>query len=301
MNDRPALVNINTAGPDELMTVSGIGPEMAGRIQAARPFESLEDLQRVSGIGPAILERWQPYLTLASSENGGEGIPAEVQEEMPASELASFEEIPAEELDETVTGEEMPVLFDAEQEEPEMPTDEITEPEDVTPLEDKPAPAPKPAITPTPQKQEQRFASRGQVFWWGLAALVVATLLGAALSLGVLALINNSLTFALPTEVTALSRQIDGVSSQADILQQDMDGMRTRLDNLESLSGRVGEMERSVSAIQKDADALQTRVVMLGEQVDGLDGAVTELQARTDRFQGFLEGLRNLMDGIFTP
>ena len=55
MNDKPALVNINTAGPEELMTVSGIGPDMASRIQAARPFESLEDLQRVSGIGPAII------------------------------------------------------------------------------------------------------------------------------------------------------------------------------------------------------------------------------------------------------
>jgi hypothetical protein len=35
--------------------------------------------------------------------------------------------------------------------------------------------------------------------------------------------------------------------------------------------------------------------------VDQLDGAVAEMQERTNRFQGFLDGLRSLMDGLFKP
>ncbi len=57
-------VNVNGAPADELTTVPGIGPAMAARIVAARPFSSLDDLRRVPGIGPATLAKIRPYLTV---------------------------------------------------------------------------------------------------------------------------------------------------------------------------------------------------------------------------------------------
>ncbi len=55
------LVNINTAGVDELDTLPGVGPATAQAIVDERenngPFTSIEDIQRVSGIGEKKFEK----------------------------------------------------------------------------------------------------------------------------------------------------------------------------------------------------------------------------------------------------
>jgi DNA uptake protein ComE-like DNA-binding protein len=54
-------IDINTATEKELTTVPGIGHVMAGRIIAARPFRSADDLKRVSGIGEKKYTQIRPY------------------------------------------------------------------------------------------------------------------------------------------------------------------------------------------------------------------------------------------------
>lgn len=55
-----APININTAGPEQLEELVGIGPALAERIityrEANGGFRSLDELAAVSGIGPSILE-----------------------------------------------------------------------------------------------------------------------------------------------------------------------------------------------------------------------------------------------------
>ena len=55
-------VEINTATDEQLQSLRGIGPAMAGRIIAERaraPFSSLADLdERVKGVGTITLRRW---------------------------------------------------------------------------------------------------------------------------------------------------------------------------------------------------------------------------------------------------
>lgn len=56
-----AKLNINTASETELENLSGIGPVMAERIIAARPFKNADELKRVKGIGEAKFAQIRSY------------------------------------------------------------------------------------------------------------------------------------------------------------------------------------------------------------------------------------------------
>ena len=54
-------IDINTATEKELRSVPGVGPVMATRIIAARPFRSADDLKKVNGIGDKNYAKIRPY------------------------------------------------------------------------------------------------------------------------------------------------------------------------------------------------------------------------------------------------
>lgn len=65
------ILDPNTAPPELLMALPGLGPGLIRNWVEARderPFETLDDIERrVRGIGPATLNRIAPYLQIGKS------------------------------------------------------------------------------------------------------------------------------------------------------------------------------------------------------------------------------------------
>lgn len=64
-----AVVNINTATKEELMTIKGIGEKRAQEIIEYRKkhgnFKSVDDLEKVPGIGPGIMKQIRSQVTVS--------------------------------------------------------------------------------------------------------------------------------------------------------------------------------------------------------------------------------------------
>ncbi|MCY4402017.1 MAG: helix-hairpin-helix domain-containing protein [Candidatus Poribacteria bacterium] len=64
--EKPELLNINSATAEELQTLPGIGPAMSQRIIQHRTehgnFASVDSLTEVKGIGEKTLEKLKPYI-----------------------------------------------------------------------------------------------------------------------------------------------------------------------------------------------------------------------------------------------
>ena len=68
VQDKPPLLNINTASAEELESLSGIGPQMAKRIIQYREehgnFASVDALTEVKGLGEKTLEKLKPFIAI---------------------------------------------------------------------------------------------------------------------------------------------------------------------------------------------------------------------------------------------
>ena len=53
-------INVNTASASELENLPGVGPKMAAKLIAGRPYSSMNDLDKVKGIGPSMLKKLEP-------------------------------------------------------------------------------------------------------------------------------------------------------------------------------------------------------------------------------------------------
>lgn len=66
--DKEGKININTAGPEQLDEIPGVGPSTAERIIAYREengrFHHIEDLMNISGIGPKTFDKMKDSITV---------------------------------------------------------------------------------------------------------------------------------------------------------------------------------------------------------------------------------------------
>jgi chaperonin cofactor prefoldin len=267
MTDERSLINPNTADVETLRQLPGVGPKLAQRILAARPFTSTDDLRRVEGVGPAFLERLRPLLVIADAAEAEE----EIVQRAPAPEI------------------------EGEPPEIEPPTPPEPQPEaEVAPPVDEISPGMEPSLpVDAVPREEPAPAGRLRLLWVAFGSGLVAAILALALTLGVLANLNDgSLDFATDSQFKNLTRRMSELETRLDTLVQDATGLRARLDNLETLSKNISTIGESVEQLQQDVETASTRLQTLEQQMGTLG-------TQSDRFQGFLDGLRDLVDNVF--
>jgi competence protein ComEA len=62
------VVNLNTATPDELRLIPGVGPARVRNILAyrrAHPFRTVDELARIKGIARKTIRRWRMHLAVS--------------------------------------------------------------------------------------------------------------------------------------------------------------------------------------------------------------------------------------------
>jgi competence ComEA-like helix-hairpin-helix protein len=321
------MINPNTASVDELIELSGVGPDMAGQIIKARPYDTLEDLTRVSGIGPNFLKRIQPFLTLEST-------PDEVEKEEPAPDESELDEQDAptsqeeprslEELDEeeTPVEEDLEILESKTDEisvaageslEEETPTDlsdeqEVPEEPAIEPLADEPPKTLEETVETHPESLTYpQGISRASAIGWSALFGVLSMLLTLILSLGIIASINGgSLKFVTQSEYNQLVLDVEEWKAESEVIQQDLESLRVRVDNLETLSGRVSTVEKSIGAIQGEMDVthkllgeISSELEILTEELLGQAAEIETFKVKLNLSQNFFESMRNVLNDLF--
>jgi len=266
-------VDINRSPPDALERIPGIGPKLAQRILAARPFTSLEDLMRVNGIGPQMLERIRPYLTVSSPETALE------MEDEPAGEAAQPGEAAIEASppgDITPPAEDTSFAKVAVESEGEGASSEA-----------QPSAAEKPA----PEAVIEKPLTRRDFVTWMAVSNLVTLFLALFLSLLFLWLVNGTLRYATVGEFRQLRADTAVLAERLDRLQSD----------LEDLGGRVAVLERDTTSLKSALESAQKEVQALRTLVDGLDGRLSAVEKSAQRFDAFLQGLRQLLTQVQSP
>jgi len=195
---------------------------------------------------------------------------------------------------------------------PQPAADSVDTPE----TDSQPAPAPQP--TPASSTNSSDNFRRP----WLL--MLVGTLLGAFVALGALYLINDGvLVFANHPKVTQMESALSTLEEREVALNEKIEGLQTELTQLSSMKEQVetnlgdikliqqtdetqGEqltiLEDLSERLQDRASTIEERVSAVGKDVTGLQvtankltAAMEEVEEDTARFDGFLDGMRQLL------
>jgi competence ComEA-like helix-hairpin-helix protein len=331
-------IDINVADVETLATISGIGSVLAERIieyrQTVHPFEEVIELAAVPGISEKMVRGFEALVTVQPATRGT-AVPLNLDEpeetpllaapdemilleapEQPEAllEPPNVEEIVVAEADEMADSAEDAMAQGAveetapEKDDPPLETepDVAFEPETAVPPSPPPAAVspsrPEPDLTmtpPAPQNGEWDTKSQRRGCLNTLLGATFGAILGAVLTLAILAAINNgTLTYS---------------ASDSEIRQQINTEIISRTNELNQLSTRVSLVATEEAAANQTLqdtfvtanDALTEEVTNNEENISYLATRSGELAVRleevagaADTFTDFLDGLRLLLDDL---
>jgi hypothetical protein len=265
-------LDLNTADPTELRTIPGVGPAVAKKIVAARPFSSLDDLFKIKGIDAGLVKRITPHF----KEIDTAVEPAPVVDPLPDEPAPAAP--PAEE-DDTLK-EKVQEFFSSQPEKLEA------------------------FLAGQQPRLEKVKASTGMSnanLMTLLSACLATMVLTILLTFALFGMINGGLRYPAQSEFASLSRQVEASASKLEMLEKDTDSIRARLDALESLSGRMKLIEEENTAIRKQLDDSNRQVAEVRAQMDQTQAKIDVLQKSSDFFNRIFAGLRSLLNETPQP
>jgi predicted nucleic acid-binding Zn-ribbon protein len=271
MDETKILDLLNNGSQDELMTLPGIGSVLANRLIAARPFDSLEIVQRVNGISANMLNR------IADADLEPEADTSKPVSDEPEPELGNGDETPAEP--------------------PSTSIKEQIEEEDRKIKQEQSARQTEETLS---DKFEEASKSHGSLRTILISSAITA-LVTILLTLAVLGGINGSLKFATSAQVQTMQREAGQLSTQIDAFQQDLDGLRGRVDILEGLGDRTAALEAAQEQLADDLETTRGQVNDLQTEIAALNEKVTLQEEQTQRFETFLKDLQTILIKLFAP
>lgn len=277
MSQNELLNELNAASLETLIALPGIGPVLAERIIAARPFALLEAVYAVKGINAKTLERLSAVVTTHAQKSLAESL-SNLGEAVAEKSQAARETVAekSEAAREAIT-EGLSNLGEAVAEKSQ---------------------AARQAVQAVPDKFEQASSSRGML-WTVLVSNVITALVTILLTLLILGAINGSLKFATGAQYRSLLREAEQLAALVSTTQQDVDGLRSRVDTLEGLGERTVALEKIQQQLATDLETATQQVAEMQTQVDSLSAQIEVQEQRTSRFENFLKELQNLLTVLF--
>jgi len=199
---------------------------------------------------------------------------------------------------------------------------EETEPQPAADIID--TPEEEPQLAPAPQPAPASSTSSSDSFRRPWLLMLVGTLLGAFVALGALYLINDGvLVFSNHPKITQMETALSTLEEREATLNEKIGVLQTELTQLSSMKEQVETNLSDIKSIQQTdetqgeqltiledvsarledrASTIEERVSTVGKDVTGLQvkankltAALEEVEKDTARFDGFLDGMRQLL------
>jgi hypothetical protein len=305
-NSSVPKVDLNHANIETLMTLPGIGWELAERIiefrEAVKTFDSPIEIIGVKGISARMYHQFSDRVTVTSLPEESEPVEDdETKIEMPKSDqkpedvFVSDEAVAPTPAVETTTDDDHNAngyIIVPDESDTAIATESDLEPGYVVSGgDDEP-------------KEEEGSARRS----WLL--MVVGALLGTFLTLTLLYLANDGTLIVANNPI--INRQFDEVRQREANLTREINDLKDQLNAFSALDTRLRSAESEVRVLQREQDSLgeqilavqeqaatlDEQVIALQEQNSRIEETITEIQMDTGRFNEFLTGLRDLLTAV---
>ena len=290
-------IDPNTADAAALRKLPGVGPAIARRIIAARPFAGPQDLSRVPGLGKGAVDRLQDRLVFPGElETVASAVEEQASEEGMAAREGKLEtelpEILAAELTEAAAE---PAAASKSEASPESEASAPSQAEGTRESPPPAAPQPPSSAGSATTSLPPGF-TRTETFTLTVAVGLLSMILSVLLTLATLAGINGTLDIRRHPVIRQTQSDLTKATGELQALSGSLQAIGRRLEALEGLTGRMVAVEEQVGALKDDVGEALDRVEATAVLVEQLARETEKLSVRVNRFDEFLAALREFLN-----